>query len=504
MLEKWNQFYILQSSQLKYIQDIKNDKMILESILNNNSKINLKGAGYFSDYGKGNSEMSYLKSRFSREQSLLKLYDLKKRTIETLYNYKIDIDDSEHEVNRNTFRFQKKCFSCEYLNYIYINEFLDTIIEEKELNSFSYILYSKKKNLNENEASKLEKYKLQIEDYIINSIKNEEDYSGYSLLISLARWNILCKSIKDKKLYVLNLFDNEELLVNIEAITEDTINNKLLEGEYLINKEINYMFNKESINEINYSALEDSINRFEEINNGKRNSELLRTRYDRLFPSKEKLIKLIYKTQSNDSIKNFLNVTIHKIESFENKMKNEYPFHLIYQNCTTEIFSMFESIEKQGIDLNKILGGKIKHNDLLIFIPFVAFDQVYKRYNVDKSEEIYSYRIKYLKTKIKEKLEEKLIESNTITSKLYKFNPDDTWFIFFTDDTIIVRPIFGIVNMFAGVSEFAFGIIYMPADRGAHFQKGMQGIFFSIPELFFFNIRKGTFSNASWKEGEDE
>jgi len=36
----------------------------------------------------------------------------------------------------------------------------------------------------------------------------------------------------------------------------------------------------------------------------------------------------------------------------------------------------------------------------------------------------------------------------------------------------------------------------MPIDGGERFYQGLRGMFYSIPELFFSNIRKGTYGFA--------
>ena len=86
-------------------------------------------------------------------------------------------------------------------------------------------------------------------------------------------------------------------------------------------------------------------------------------------------------------------------------------------------------------------------------------------------------------------------ESNTLTSAIYRRNPEDSIFVFFTDDAVVVRPLFGVVNLVVGLAASAVGLATLPVDGGATLWAGLKGAIFSLPELFFQNIRKGSFEH---------
>jgi hypothetical protein len=66
-------------------------------------------------------------------------------------------------------------------------------------------------------------------------------------------------------------------------------------------------------------------------------------------------------------------------------------------------------------------------------------------------------------------------------------------FLFFTDDTVAARPVLGALNLVAGIGVAAAGLAMLPVDRGDLLKSGLRGVLFSLPELAFFNIRKGSF-----------
>jgi hypothetical protein len=51
----------------------------------------------------------------------------------------------------------------------------------------------------------------------------------------------------------------------------------------------------------------------------------------------------------------------------------------------------------------------------------------------------------------------------------------------------------GLGNIGYGIVHTAGGILTSPFDKGSRFLRGVNGILFSLPELLFFNIRKGSY-----------
>ncbi len=87
----------------------------------------------------------------------------------------------------------------------------------------------------------------------------------------------------------------------------------------------------------------------------------------------------------------------------------------------------------------------------------------------------------------------RLRERNILTSTIYHRNADDSFFLLFTDDLVAVRPIFGAVNLASGLGVAAVGVPLLPFDRGETLVSGVRGAVFSLPELAFVNLRKGSF-----------
>src|SRR5262249_16346672 len=88
------------------------------------------------------------------------------------------------------------------------------------------------------------------------------------------------------------------------------------------------------------------------------------------------------------------------------------------------------------------------------------------------------------------------------TSTLYRKAPDDSAFLFFTDDAVATRPVLGVLNVVAGLGVAAAGLAMLPIDHGDLLKSGLRGVLFSLPELGFFNIRKGSFPDLGPRASE--
>ncbi len=165
-------------------------------------------------------------------------------------------------------------------------------------------------------------------------------------------------------------------------------------------------------------------------------------------------------------------------------------YELVTRNCVTELFAAVDAALGSAAEAERRLGGHV--DGTLRFIPFVAAASVADTWTVDAVEERPSYRRMRLATM--PGVLDRLRESNTVTSTIYRRNPDDSVFLFFTDDGIAMRPLLGLANLAVGLGAGIAGLGLLPADGGALLRAGVWGAIWSVPELVFVNIRKGTFA----------
>ncbi|MGH3055939.1 MAG: hypothetical protein ACRDL7_13275, partial [Gaiellaceae bacterium] len=179
-----------------------------------------------------------------------------------------------------------------------------------------------------------------------------------------------------------------------------------------------------------------------------------------------------------------------------------YRYDLISRNCVSEIFRGLNAAVAQenagDVAVHAAsrdrLGGYIEPGGSLGFIPFVSTQAVRHAYNVTDTQQLPSYRSRRLAAMYRSEnpLMVYLRESNTVTSTVYGPNPRDSFFVFFTD-AVPTRPLLGSLNLAAGLGASAVGLALAPFDGGRVFLSGVEGALFSLPELAFVNLRKGTF-----------
>jgi len=185
-------------------------------------------------------------------------------------------------------------------------------------------------------------------------------------------------------------------------------------------------------------------------------------------------------------------------QAYDRVLERLYEYRLVTRNCVTEILRELDAA---------LLGERADVDGSLSFVPALSALAVKERYGVSDVIRIPSHRRARLTRLYEEEnaLRVFLRESNTITSTLYRQNSRDSTFVFFTDDVVVTRPVFGAVNVLTGIAASGVGLVTAPFDRGKRLRAGLRGAFFSLPELVFQNIRKGSFEyvGAATRDGSE-
>jgi hypothetical protein len=186
-------------------------------------------------------------------------------------------------------------------------------------------------------------------------------------------------------------------------------------------------------------------------------------------------------------------------------LERGYPYNLITRNCVSEIFREVDvalaraaqSEDEAVIREESIrrLGGHVAMVGSLNFVPGISALVVEDTYAVADRLHFVSYRERRLAEMRRDENAAWVFlrESNVVTSTLYRTQPHDSIFLFFTDDLVVPRPLFGAVNLVTGLAASAVGLAMLPVDGGETLWAGVRGVVFSLPELVFHNIRKGSF-----------
>jgi hypothetical protein len=264
--------------------------------------------------------------------------------------------------------------------------------------------------------------------------------------------------------------------------------------------------------EQDFSDLEEAGNRLIESLRARHRGRDLRLAPGRQVPARRApLAEVVVPRPAAAALDEELGATVAREADYAERLQRLYGYHLLTRNCVTEIFREIDralaphAAGEAGAaraESQRRLGGHVEMGGLR-FIPAVSASAAEDTYAVLPPIEIPSHRRASLARLYREEspLRVFLRESNTLTSTLYERHPDDSYFLFFTDDVVAARPLFGMANLLTGLGATVAGAVTWPVDRGQTLWAGLKGMAFSLPELFFFNIRKGSFDHVAGESG---
>lgn len=182
-------------------------------------------------------------------------------------------------------------------------------------------------------------------------------------------------------------------------------------------------------------------------------------------------------------------------------IKEKMHYNLVTRNCVTELIKAINTGFENDQEPDDFQ-GHIAPLRSQAFVPFRFFELVLKRYPVENSSRIPSYRhqrLSQLKTEEEGPWVE-IREGNTLTTTIYRPREIDGVFLFFTDESVWTRPFWGGANLGVALVAMAAGIVELPLDEGRLLEAGARGALFSLPEILLWNVRKGSYSEATLRD----
>ncbi len=348
------------------------------------------------------------------------------------------------------------------------------------------------------EIQAFERYSRVLAEQLVGLLESRRGDWGQTLLVGMARLSALAESVETGRLVFLDAFPEASRTLDGNEINRsgDTVSNMLLENQAQLDGARTFFAKSTAPNELAWERLEERSNRYLEILRAVRDDAPMRVARGHLVPSREAPYPLpsLALRRATDSSKD-LERARQRERSYSRELYRLHRYNLITQNCATALFATINASFGDSAELSQEqLGGYVRSRNSLAFIPFVSARQVNERYAVITREIIPSYRERRIQTmrSHESSFRVALRESNTFTATTYERSPADSFFVFFTEDRPLLRPILGAVNLVAALGQSVLGIITAPVDRGHNLQRGLRGAFVSLPELAFANIRKGS------------
>lgn len=375
------------------------------------------------------------------------------------------------------------------------------------------------------EALALKNFALQLESDLVRLVDSPRTDWGLPFILGMARLAAIEATLASGRLVLLDIFPRE----TDAPTSHDTALRPYLpmmagEMREVFLRKRKEFFTADGFREAGYAALERSGNLLLDIDQAMATGSRLRAIPETRFPSREARLSVPLPGQSDEAtLVRELAAAQAAEHDYAVALERLYSYNLFRRNCVTEIFAVInramarhppghgrmevspanatdELVRKES---EKRLGGYINPSHGLAFIPFVSAGTVESSYAVVASRDRPSYRAARLAEMNGREAPLKVFlrESNTVTSTVYRPGPDDSAFLFFTDNAVLLRPLFGTFNLLAGLGEGLLGIVTMPVGGPGRLLSGTRGVLFSLPELVFVNLRKGSMAYVEKSEG---
>jgi hypothetical protein len=350
------------------------------------------------------------------------------------------------------------------------------------------------------EKAGLEKVAQQLLFSITGLLQSSRPDRGETLLLQIARYKAVGHSLATGQLFTLDPF--------FEDVREVQLTDEEMEGQRLSTLQSTLLqqaarrrdlfFQEEQHPEIACSLLETSRARAWEMAQVHERQRRVRILTKVTLPTRPAIVSLKMLPVDRDALLLTARLLKDEIESLEKTREERYGYNLFSRNCATELVRSLNSTFSDPESGKKALGGWLEPDDGLLFIPFLFYERSGSAFSLEEEQFLPARRLRNLET-LYEQESDLLVwlrESNTLTSTLYDSRSKDTPFLFFTDDSLLLRPLQGVLNVGYAALHGVAGIATLPFDGGTGFNQAVRGIFYSLPELAFGNIRKGSYSTG--------
>lgn len=513
---QFNARYVLQKKRFHQLEQLKDEEDYFRSLVLGEGHLAVPGLGLFSPGSKGDKYATSLKIQLEQllgeKVGMVKLRLTNEMERAATRIQPVPITWHELDLYRKSMSFPDRV-----LQYQEIRAFRAAIaVLEQEATVAPESLYQLPllRPLTEDELTVMKQYQHGLVQSIAQILKGERTASFHALLIQMARYQAVGHSIETRQLTVIDPFSQncdwlskEELIGttvqthNGEDGEESTFLAQLYSERWQkLEAARQLFFGQQHDSEISYGVMEKAFGELWELHHVGEQKQYARIESGNALPDKTMILNDNPDINAQQ-LAELLTIAAQNRKKLDELLLKTYSYNLFSKNCVTELFqTVYDSFETEE-EAKDALGGYLIPGEKLSYVPFRSFDVVQELFPVDSKEILPSYRIRKAEQLYEEEGAMSLLkESNTLTSTIYTPWDEDTAFLFFTDDVVLFRPLFGVSNLVYAVLGAAGGFFALPFDDGTLLQRSFKGMVFSLPELIFVNIRKGSFPTISERE----
>ncbi|NOQ14134.1 MAG: hypothetical protein GQ583_06605, partial [Methyloprofundus sp.] len=401
------------------------------------------------------------------------------------------------QLSNNSFLPVPYSFASQHIDTVSQLLFLETIKKGSSLNKQQYfILEQENFTLSQPELEQLTIFQATLVNNLLNLLNSQRPDWGSAAFTLYARILSISLAIDSGTLVFLDSYAADSYSIpyseveSYRALLEEQKSKALTR---IIQEKKLLFTGQQAIAEKDYSRLEMLSNYYYERERGLVENRSIKISGEQLLPAKSiPLPNHLFPQLTSQQSEEALQRLEHYQKTVTQQMQALYNYDLFTRNCVTEIFNTIDKADVNDKHIKEI--EQLAKNNLIAFIPFGSFHSL----STDYQKRTYpSFRHQQL-TKMYQQENNFLVylrEFNTLSASHYKFNDQDSAFLFFTDDKVWTRPLFGTFNLLTAATMSIYGSFALPFDAGKTLKNGAMGILMSLPELAFFNIRKGSYKH---------
>jgi len=351
------------------------------------------------------------------------------------------------------------------------------------------------------ERSALESFRARHAATVVDLLRSQRPDRGFPLHVAIARHHAAALSLACDRLVTLDVVPDDARCVARDDPSESAAAARVAARALDECREIRAAVCAEPrFREPLFALLEESLTRCREAQRGARGGPL-RLFEGRAVPSKGRAVARDGLAPVPEATGRAARAAARR-DDFDRTLRARYAYALIGRNCATELVRTLDESFVDERDATAALGARLEPGAGLTFIPFELEREVAARLRVANVLTIPSHRLREMARLERNDpgIATSLREATTLTSTIYTPREADGAFLFFTDDAAWLRPVAGVANLGYGVARGVGGLFTWPFDDGAALRAGWSGALFSLPELVFCNVRKGTFRDVEPEE----
>lgn len=355
------------------------------------------------------------------------------------------------------------------------------------------------KKLTPEELHVLGNYLARQQQRVVNLLLSARPDSGEAILLQTGRCAAIMASIVSGSLMTLDPYPDNAISKEVNPADPEMMS-------YMVRLKDLYEQERDALlvqlavagasqSDLLYSMLENACGRLHELSAGIESGQPVRFAGELMTPSRTRVVREPVLCPPGSDVVLLQASLEQQRQKHEDTLAQKYYYKLLSRNCVNQLLSTINTSFANPPEAEKALGSWIEPAPGRVVTPHDLFSKVVRQYRVTEVTSYPSRRLAMvaLLALTEQKPRLWLQEANTLTSTLYSPRSEDTPFLFFTDDVIWARPLLGAANFTWAAVHSVAGLFWLPTGDVEYLYQGVRGMFYSVPELFLSNIRKGTY-----------